>query len=309
MFDIKNANIRLTLLSIFIFLAAFLINDPFGFFESDYSSASPVIDEKIISNIQQIEILNQNQPPIGLISKDNQWYIKSGNTEYQADNNKVNKALENLLDIRKYYEVTNSPEKYAEFEVGENDFQINIKGQSHEYTLVLGKQGASFNTTLVRLKNEKKVFSVKGNLRGDWNQNIDYFRNKKLLRMAKENVSQVDIKGPVNYSIVNLDNTWTINSSTGTIGTNQPRVDRLIDDLGNIEGLNFHQGINPGSLYGNVTVHLKSNIAFKIEVRKAGSEYLVKSDYNPYWQYISEYRIKTIFPAYDEIKSVSRNQE
>lgn len=304
MFDLKNINIRLILINLVLLIAVFFLSDPFHLFDTTYEKSPRFFKVKSVSDIQSIKIIQSSNPAIDLHKTENGWSVKSSDQQqdFPASGSKIETALEKLIDMRKYYEITSKTEKYNEFEVNDDALLVEIKHRDKSESIYIGKQGATYNTTLVRMKGDKIVYSVKGVSKSDWNQNQDYFRQKQLLQITKENIQNVVYTGTKNYVLRNSENEkWTINIGANTMNPNPVKINRLLDDISMMEGFEFYYLPQTGFFYGNIDITTKSNISFKIEVNRLGNEYIIKSDQNPFWQKIPEYRIKSIFPEINEI--------
>ena len=305
MVDFKNTNIRLLCINLFLLVTGFLLSDPLHWFESTYEKSPRFIKSGTKSDIVAIKITASPDNIIELKKTESGWsVIGSGQQkDYPGDNSRIEGALERLFEMRKYYEVSANAEKYAEFEVSDNDLQIELKSAAKTYSFILGKQGSAYNTSMVREKAEKTVYSVRGNLKSEWNQNLDYFRNKRLVHINRENINEVTISGPVMIHLKSGEkNSWSLEQGREFLETNPSRVNRLIDDISLLEGIEFHYLPQNGFVYGNIKILLKSNTILNIEINRIGNEYIIKSDQNPFWQKIPEFRIKSIFPELKEIQ-------
>jgi hypothetical protein len=307
-FNFKNINIRLLVLNKILFITGFLLSDPFHFFETSYEKAPKLLKMASKSDITSIKIVHDKNSAIELKKSESGWSVTGFDLQkdYPADFGKIESALEKLMEMRKYNEVTSNAQRYDEFEVGDKGLLVELKNANKVLSLYVGKQGSSFNTSLVRMKDDKTVYSVRGNLKADWNQTPDYFRIKQLFHLTKDNIKEIVVSGPINLSLKNTEkNTWSVEMGMTAIDANQVRANRMIDDLSLLEGTEFYNLSNlPLSVvpYGKIKITLKSNTGFNLEVNRVGNEFIAKSEQNPYWQKVPEYRIKSIFPEINEIK-------
>jgi len=306
MFDMNNINIRLLAINKVLFVVAVLLADPFHFFESTYESSPKLLKIKSKADIKEVKISGTENGTINLNKSDSGWAVsmEQQKQEYPAVGNRIDAALDTILDMRKFYEVTSNKDKHVEFQVNDTNLKLELTANNKTYTVYIGKQGASYNTSLVRIKDDSTVYSVKGNLRSDWNQNLDYFRVKKLFQISKENIQEVTATGAKNFHITSAPNNgWNLILGGITMPSNTVRINRLMDDISMLEGTEFYYGPLGGFFYGNIKIILKSNTEFNLKVQKSGSEYLVQTEQNPYWQKIPEYRINSIFPQLSELSA------
>ena len=309
--NFKNLNVRLLCINLVVLVAAFLVNDPVHLFESTYAKSPRLLAFKTKSEVSEVSIRQPNAPQLILKKSDNGWSAQAAGQamDFPADASHIEKALDNLMDLHKYFEVTSTDKKYQEFEVDDNSLLLELKGSGKNAQLYIGKQGSSFNSTMVRLKGEKVVYSVKGNLKSDWNQNLDYFRNKRLFQFSKENIAEISATGASFYTIKSSDEGKWVLSSAGSIEANPARINRLADDICTLEGMEFNNSPQTGIPYGSIKIQLKSNTGFTLDINRLGNDFLVKSEHNPFWMKIPEYRIKSLFPPMEELKGNSNSKQ
>lgn len=291
-------NTILTISAAFLFSAAFLANDPFGLFEGGYDKSQPLLAGRS-SSIEEVSV---NRPggsftlkrgPVG-------WNVVNhgDNMEYSANAGKVENGLRSLYEARRFQVVSSDEAKRDQFGVGDTGLSISLG----EVVLHIGHPGPAANTTLVRLADEEKVYSVKGNLNSEWNQNIDYFRNKKLFHFEKENIRSVSIQSSNSYKLFqNAEGRWELTQRGQTSDAVEGRRSRLLDDISKLEGSSFYEGRPPKSPYMEIELELNTGTSEILDVRRVKDLYIVKSVNNPYWMEIPEYKITSLNPPLSEL--------
>ncbi|MBL8033578.1 MAG: DUF4340 domain-containing protein [Leptospiraceae bacterium] len=249
-----------------VFLLAFLVNDPFLLFESSYEKSKPLISSKA-DRVKRVTVQDGANKRIFTRTTEG-WSLEiPGNAMgvQRADTGKVETGLKNLFEARRYQEVSSNKEKQGEYEVRDQDYQILLEGENGAKIahLVLGKFSGSGNASFVRLGDETSVFAVKGFLRGDWNQDVDQYRDRAILRIAKENIKEIFVTGK---------NTFTLRADAKGILTLDParatdknRIATYTADLTDLNGVRFYKDAQMPPAYGKIKVVLNGNIAREIE--------------------------------------------
>ena len=143
-FSLLGANITL-------FLLALLVNDPLDLFNKTYANAEKLLENITVESVKTIQV-NAEEGQSFIFQKTNgQWVVFTNKeNQFKADESRLIERLERLIDIRDFQVVTSNTEKQKGFEVTDQNFSISVESQGEERTkIILGKSGASFNSTLV----------------------------------------------------------------------------------------------------------------------------------------------------------------
>ncbi|MES0490955.1 MAG: DUF4340 domain-containing protein [Leptospirales bacterium] len=304
--NFKNINIRLTVLALVLFLFAFLKNDPIRIFEKTFASAAYLLEDFNAADVESIEI-SQNGNSIHQLQKvDSKWLIRGEKEQqdYQADSSKIHEILTNLEKLKKFYDITNNADRFAEFGLSDNGLKITLNYSGKKSSFYIGNRGTAAGTNLVRLEKGTTVYSVNANLQGQWNQNRDYFRFKKLVNFTVENIATVHIaKGRVQYDLTGQAGKWNIIQGHENFNA-QATATRFFQELLDLKGGNFYHQKKTGTRIGLITITYKSNVTEKIEFRKVSSTLIiVRSDQNPYWQIIPDSKMSKVLPDLNQFRS------
>lgn len=201
--------------------------------------------------------------------------------------------------MRKYNEVTSSKEKYTQFEVGDDDFNIEIMGSNNIIIakLFLGKKGSGTATTLVRLDKEEEVYSVNGTFRSDWDKSFNQFRDRTILNFNKENVESLKFNGKQSYTINRDKAGWKIKTFGVSKPGNPSTIDPIVSSLSTLVGSSFDIK-NPNLIrFGTVEVTLSSKVNLKLEIfgPGLGKTYIAKSSMLADLISIPEYKVNALF--------------
>ncbi|HRP69533.1 MAG TPA: DUF4340 domain-containing protein [Turneriella sp.] len=262
-----------------IFILGFLINDPFLIFETSYEKSKPVIASRL-ERVKKITVLDGTSKRTFTRTTDG-WALDNaaGTGVLRADSEKIESGLKNLFEARRYQEVSSNKEKQGEYEVRDNDFQIQLDGErsekiAHAY---LGKYSPSGSSSFIRLAGENAVYAVKGFLKGDWNQDIDQYRDHSILKIAKENIKRIEVSGKNSFALKASD--------TGELvldpprATDKARVSTYASEISEFNGQKFFREPKLPPSYGKIKITLSAGITKEIEFFGpiANQEFVVKS--------------------------------
>lgn len=304
--DLSNLNIRLTAAVILLSILSFFINDPLGVLEKNYESSENLISHYNPDDIISIELSQANLVFYTLQKKENNWILHTKNSkQFPADSTKINLLLKKISSLKKYRDITSNKERFTEFGLSEDSLKLVLSTAEGKTAIIIGKQGATLNTSLVRIMGEDTVYSVRSNLKRNWNQIPDYFRIKKLAKFTPENISSVKVENQKNtYELSsNIDGNWVLTLKRNSTPANASNVERFLKGLTYVEGDSFYDGKSTGKTVALITLTFKGNVTEIVEFRKVHKDlYLVKSTMNPYWQQIGKNKIDGLVAPYNEFK-------
>ena len=335
MIDIKNRNIILLLVVFFLGALGFYVNDPFGLFEFSYKKAPPLLAGFDENKVEQITVKENGEVARVFVRNGSQWAVREKNTTtaFKANAKNLEKGFENLKKMKKYRVISSSLPKQAEYEVlpcakkGEvkpkegqtitcDDFILEIRkqGESKPIQVFLGKAGGSFNSTLVRLQEANDIYAVAGSMRNDWNQTLEYYRDKKLFNFVKENIKGVDIEGPFRYNLTKNDlGNWNITEKGKSKPAIKQRMESMLQQLASVEGTKFFKEKKAPRRYARVKVYLLNNTTAELNIfgPNKQSEFVITSTVVADAMLIPKYRIDTILldPKTIEDNSAQKPQQ
>ena len=300
MIDIKNKNVILLISCLVLLFAGLRINDPFNWFNYGYKDAPALLDNFIPDNLQKITVYDESKLKLQFSRGNDGWKVSSAaNENHRANNKLVSDSLKNLSEMKRFREITSNKEKFAEFQVSKENFHVELTDNANnKFDVYLGKSGESFSTTLVRLAEEEEVFSVKGSLKQDWNKSVDEFRDKKVFRLASANILSIELQGPESYSLKKSPNinTWIISSKKDS-PAKKDSVSNILTQIEELEGSRYEISTPSLKPYGKIDIVLGANVQMTAEVfqNAKGTEYYIKSTYNPDLMVIAKFKLDAIF--------------
>jgi len=249
-----------------IFLLGFLVNDPFLLFESSYEKSKPLIGGKA-DNVKKITLKDATGMKVFTRTTDGWSFEIPGSPMgmQRADVAKIEAGLKNIFEARKYQEVSSNKDKQADYEVRDQDFQILLEGENGQKiaNAVLGKFSGSGNASFIRLADDSSVYAVKGFLRGDWNQDVDQYRDRSVLRIAKENIREIQVTGAQTFKLRSDEKGVLMLDPMKA--TDKARVTTYTSDLADLSGMKFFKEAALPPKYGKILVTLGGNITKEIE--------------------------------------------
>ena len=306
----KYWNVSLLGANITLFLLAFLVNDPLDLFNKTYANADKLFKEFSVESIQKIQVKGEEGQPFTFQKDDGKWTVfENKENLYPADESRVIERLERLVDIRDFQVVTTSKERQQDFEVTDQNFSLSLTSANGEQaSIILGKSGASFNSTLVRLTGDDTVYSVKGNLRSDWNQSVSFFRNRKIIQFSAGNLKSVSFSGPQNYQLTrNQANQWSTTAVTNDLDNNA--INNHLNSISDTIALDFSDSdFSLEKPYGVIKLTFKNNEEKELIIRgpDQNSEFLVQSEEGKDTFTLSKYKAESFFK---DVKSFELAQD
>lgn len=300
---IEKKNTILAAITGAVFLLAFLVNDPFLLFEKSYEKSKPLVSGRA-ERVKKITAIEGNNKRIFSRTTDG-WSAELAGAPQgvvRADVSKIETGLKNIFEARRYQEVSSNKETQGEYEVREQDYQLLLEGENGEKiaSLLLGKFSGSGNASFVRLADESSVYAVKGFLRGDWNQDADQYRDRTILRIAKENVREIKAAGKSTFALKGDDKgNFSLDPARAT---DKARVNTYLGDLTELVGVKFHREAALPPKYGSIAVLLSSNVTKQIDFYgpTKEQEFVATSSDTPQALTLPKSKVEALFPRIDD---------
>ncbi|MFH2092815.1 MAG: DUF4340 domain-containing protein [Pseudomonadota bacterium] len=163
----------------------------------------PKIDTSSITSI----LIEKKDGPVQFTRKDKNWTLTDKN--FPADMNLV----EILLDTLKTFKLTALVSQTSDLKRYELDQENQIHvmvtfGEKGRFEFFAGKEAPSFNHTFVMLAGDKNVYHAKGSFRNDFDQDVNAFRDKTILKVTADAVKQLTVsKGKISKTLNSKEST------------------------------------------------------------------------------------------------------
>jgi len=152
----------------------------------------PEIEDINTSKLTGI-IIKSSNGNIKFIKKGENWILTD--KEFPADSSLV----QDMFDTLKTFKLTalvSQKKDLQRYELDEKK-RVHVKLLEKSKTIfefTIGKPAPSFNHTFVMLANDKNIYHANGSFRGDFNQPLDDFRDKKVLEFHEKSIKQFSIE-------------------------------------------------------------------------------------------------------------------
>ena len=250
-----------TLLFIFLGLLGVFLISQFAFERKTRTFKTELIklDTAAITAIK-IYPKSENQEEIVLNKEGSFWVANKNNVTTKANVDAVNSMLRNLALIKTKRVVAKSPEKWVDYEVEEtNSTRIKaFQGDKLLEDFIVGRfnfnqqtrQGVSY----VRLAKGDEIYAVDGFLSMTMGQGFDAYRNKEILTVSSNDLTQIAINTLGNTTILQkLGNNWTQDGNP----VDSTSISSYLNGLQNINGSTFVNDFDelqaPNLLYKTVS--------------------------------------------------------
>ncbi len=292
-----KTNFQLLLATLGIFLLALIVNDPFGWRRHSYSDSKPLLN---ISADAVKEITIADQADSFTIARDanGSWdQITQGQNRYRADAEAVQKALLKILEIRRYSRVGSASAFDQKLGISAQGLQVTLKADK-DYTVLIGNTAENGVETMVRLADEKSIYSARDNLAMTFQKGVEFFRSKSFLLAAKENIRAIRYSGKTNLQLVLEGADW----KNGTRIVKPEEISKILDALVTLKA-EYFEAMPKLPLNSEITVELQSGPPKRIEIRGPDTNnklYAVSTDL-PDGGTIAPYRMDQIVPKEENL--------
>lgn len=301
----EKKNIILAAITGGVFILAFLVNDPLLIFESSYEKSRPLVKSRA-ERVKKVTVQDGANRRIFTRTTDG-WSLEVQAAApagvQRADASKVDTGLKNFFEARRYQEVSANKEKQAEYEVRAEDFQLILEGENGEKIAhaILGKFSGAANSSFVRLADESSVYAVKGFLKSDWNQEIDQYRDRTILRIAKENIKTIQVSGKQNFGF-KVDDKGNLLLEPMR-ATDKARANTYANDASEITGVKFYKEPALPPFYGKISIGLSAGITKDIEFfgPTKDQDFVARSTDAPQPLTLAKSKVDTLFPRLEDL--------
>ncbi len=288
-----KTNFQLLLAALGIFLLALIVNDPFGWRRHSYSDSKPLLNISA-DTVKEITIADgANSFTIARNANGSWEQITQGQNRYRADAEAVQKAVLQLLEIRRYTRVGSASAFDQKLGISEQGLRVALKADKH-YTILIGNTAENGVETMVRLADEKSIYSARDNLAMTFQKGADFFRSKSFLLAAKENIRAIRYSGKKNLQLVLEGSDW----KNGSRIVKPEEMTKLLDALLTLKA-EYFEAIPQLPLNAEIILELQSGPAKRIEIRGPDANnklYAVSTDL-PEGGTIAPYRLDQIVPT------------
>jgi hypothetical protein len=145
------------------------------------------------------------------------WKVSSGAAgPFPADSGKVKSLLDGLRNVQAEDEISNNPQRAADFQVNAAsgvDVAIFKPGGTLLAEGIFGKQAPDFNHIYFKFPNKPSVYLARGIIRGELGEpDLNSWRSHQLLDIPDEQIRAIFIEGHgFKTPLVRSSDTWSAN--------------------------------------------------------------------------------------------------
>lgn len=208
-----------------------------GTFNSDISTIE-VPNLAIQSDeIEEIELTMTDASITRIQHKDDTWRLVEP-VNASADSLTVARFNEGLEKLMLETVVSNSPERYANYGVGEDAQKVKITWGQNTIAFFIGNAGPDFQSFYTRLEGDPRVFLTRGRLTIP--DHSDPWRDKNLINVRNKDIDKIVLNGPDDsFEVENEDDTWMIIQDNERNDADSADVATWIQRFAPLKGLGF----------------------------------------------------------------------
>ena len=191
-----------------------------------------------------------------LSKTENTWQVSKGDFSTEATSSAVENLLNELKIVKAKRVAAKNPNKWATFEVDSSGNRVQVfAGEKLLTDFVVGKfdmnQQTRTFTSFVRMYDENAVYAVDGFLSMTFNQGMDAFRDKSLVKFNTQDITEFSIQTEDEMQTYSkLVGNWS--SNDGTI-LDSTKVMNYLNGVSNLNGKEFIDGFSAVSPSKSVT--------------------------------------------------------
>ncbi len=256
-----------------------------------------------------------------LTKENNQWKVSIGSGKYaEAQKSDVKKALSSLLSIKPSRIAAKNPDKWKEYQVDSAGTRVQVfEGGENTLDLVIGRFGFDQQSmqrqhqmggrgmpdfyTYLRLENENEVYVADNFMGMSISTDSNGFRNKKLLSLTTNDISEIKFSYPADSSFVlsKMDSVWSIHGNK----VDSTATASYLSGLRNITNSNFVDDVPASALVSpTVSMAIKRNGQADIMVKAfqhPTHKWIINSSENPSAYFADETLIPKLFVGSEKL--------
>lgn len=203
----KKTNRFLTLGIVLLVLlaAAILLADPFGWLKpSDEEQAQADPTQRVLcdfakDDITAIVVTKPGEDPFRLELKDAKWYLSRGDKSYRANQERVDKFLEDLPQLRSEGLATDKLDKHGTFEVDASTgikLEVYTSQDQPAVQLIVGKADPSYQRAFARLGDAPEVYRTSRNIKSLVGFAFNDYRSKTPWAFDPTLLTKIQVRPP-----------------------------------------------------------------------------------------------------------------
>jgi hypothetical protein len=291
----------------------------------------PQLPEVSGKSLSKIEITGP-QGTVVLNKADEKWRVEPG--DYPADKGKVDEMVETIQNLTLTALISESRD-YLRYDLSD-DKKVSVKafgGGELKREFDIGKAGASFRHTYVRLAGDPRVYHARDNFRRKFDQSVGELRDKSVLNFSASDIRQIQLTDAKGQRLLLQRVEAPLAQNKETTGGGKPaqekaaasplkaemvwqtadgrkadadRIDRLLSELSDLKCDSYIENRKKEDFSDAVyTVELKGTQDYNVSVFAKTDESAEKqpavTSQNAYPFYLPGWRAEQIMPGFDTL--------
>ena len=283
--------------------------------------APPLFPDLKIEQVKKIVVKKSNTTTT-LENRDNVWYILDKEA-YPADLTIVEGVIKKIQGFKKINLASRKKDKHSLFGVKEGmGVEVTLLGPEKKELarFLIGKTGPDFLSTYIRKADSDDVYLHDDYLRGDFDKQVNNWRDKTILAFNPNEVVTLTIsKRKEKETLVLTKDTqgnWQFEEPISSLAENPP-TEKLLTTLGNLKAIDFadeekevkESGIDDPTY--QITVRLKDNRKKTLLVgnKKEKGQYYAKNDEKKYLFLLDQNTVESLVPKVKDLQKAKTETE
>ena len=263
------------------------------------SSFDPQIVQVDTSAVTEITLSPkaENGNQITLRKENGQWSAQMNGRRVNTPYTKVSPMLGQLTNISAKRVVSNTPEKWPEYEVDEQGSAVTVRGGSRMLAdFVVGTfkfdQAQRSASSYIRRTDGDEVYLVDGFLSMQFNQGFNAFRDNQLVKLNREDLRQLTLASPAENAAIQYmeeDGRWYY---AGMEALDSTQMAQYISGLTSTFGSEYVDDFTPGAPLKSLQI-AGNNLLTPVTVSCYASQdstkpFVLHSSMNPETHFLSD---------------------
>jgi hypothetical protein len=276
--------------------------------------ASPLFPDLKVEQVKKI-VVKKGNTTTTLENRGNLWYLLDKEA-YPADPTIVEGVIKKIQDFKKINLASRKKDKHSLFEVKEGmGVEVILLGPEKKELarFFIGKTGPDFLSTYIRKADSDDVYLYDDYLRGDFDKQVNNWRDKTILafnptEVVTLTISKLKEKETIALTKDTQDN-WQLEEPISSLAKNPP-IEKLLATLGNLKAADFadeekevkDSGIDDPTY--QITVRLKDNRKKTLLVgnKKEKGQYYAKNDEKKYLFLLDQNTVESLVPKVKDLQ-------
>ena len=211
----------------------------------------PLQQKKLVTELQAKNVFNINKQEIALINiqypdqeirlkkiNDDRWEIIHPLTA-EADNREITSLISTIVNMKLNRILDEQNQNLTNYGLDHPTIEVTLTFGNQEEKIVVGDDGVMANTLYVQRGSDQQVLLVDRWIRGSLTRTVFDLRNKNILSIAQDKVTELELKYPKDRFLMTKEqNQWWIKEPKSARADNSI-INNLLLTLSNLRATGF----------------------------------------------------------------------